>query len=72
MSYSVQLADVSQAVIAGGDKAIDWQTNNYEPVGGSQPDFQLVGKNLTVNAVFDDGTTDDIEAIPGTLVATCP
>jgi hypothetical protein len=40
--------------------------------GSSDIDFQVDGKNVTVDAVFNDDTTDEMETIPGTLTAICP
>lgn len=40
-------------------------------VGSAEFVVQIVGDQVTVDASFDDSTTDEIEAIPGTLEATC-
>ena len=40
-------------------------------VGGPEFVVQVDGDTATVSASFDDGTTDEIEAIPGTLEAMC-
>lgn len=40
-------------------------------VGASGFVIQIDGNTVTVEASFDDGTTDERESIPGTLEATC-
>ena len=40
-------------------------------LGSAEFVIQIVGDQVTVDAAFDDTTTDGIEAIPGTLEATC-
>ncbi len=40
-------------------------------VGASSFVIQVDGNTVTVEASFDDGTTDERESIPGTLEATC-
>lgn len=40
-------------------------------IGGPEFVIQVDGDQVTAEAFFDDGTTDEIEAIPGTLEATC-
>lgn len=50
--------------------SVDWSSISGFGIGDL--DFQVDGKNVAVSAAFNDGTTDDIETIPGTLVATCP
>jgi hypothetical protein len=53
--------------------SVSWSANTFELFGGSVPELEIDGKNVTINAVFDDGLTEDeMEAIPGTLVANCP
>ncbi len=37
-----------------------------------ETDIQVNGKNVTVEAAFDDDRTDEIESVSGTLTATCP
>lgn len=53
--------------------SVSWADNSLEIFGGSTPELNIDGKNVTINAVFDDNLTEDeTEAIPGTLVASCP
>ena len=40
--------------------------------GASQIAFTIDGKSVNVQADFDDNTTDEIEALPGTLAMICP
>lgn len=40
--------------------------------GGPEEFVEVNGKEITSTALFVDGTTDDLEPIEGTLVATCP
>ena len=50
--------------------SVDWSSISGFSI--AELDFQVDGKNVAVSAAFNDGTTDDIETVPGTLVATCP
>lgn len=53
--------------------SVAWGLNKQEVFGGSLPDLQIDGKNVTIEGVFDDGLTDgEFEAVPGTFVASCP
>jgi hypothetical protein len=50
-----------------------WLSFSQEVLGGSPPTLQIDGKNVTIEAVFDDNTTDgEFESVPGTLTAECP
>ncbi len=40
-------------------------------MGGVDFVIQIDGDKVRVEASFDDGTTDELESIPGTLEATC-
>lgn len=40
--------------------------------GGPEEFVEVNGKAITSTALFVDGTTDDLEPIEGTLLATCP
>ncbi len=73
-SMSPENLDVSLEDIDDFDNpSVSWSTNGIEALGGSTPDLQIDGKNVTINAVFDDNLTEsDFETIPGTLVASCP
>jgi hypothetical protein len=69
VSYNVSLADIEDFA----NPSIHWQTNNEEFMGGSMPTFELDGKNLSVEGVFDDVLTEnEAETVPGSLEATCP
>jgi hypothetical protein len=48
------------------------QWTSISGFGTVELDFQVDGKNVTVDAAFDDGRTDEIETIAGALIATCP
>ena len=50
--------------------SVDWSSISGFSI--AELDFQVDGKNVAVSAAFNDGTTDDIETVPGTLIATCP
>ena len=52
--------------------SVSWSSISGILAGGAETDFQVDGDNVSVDAAFDDGTTDDIETVPGTLTATCP
>jgi hypothetical protein len=53
--------------------SVSWGLNKQEVFGGSLPDLQIDGKNVTIEGVFDDGLTEnEFEAVPGTFVASCP
>ncbi|HUG94067.1 MAG TPA: hypothetical protein VML55_24770, partial [Planctomycetaceae bacterium] len=53
--------------------SISWNTNSFEALGGQTPTLNIDGKNVRIEATFDDGLTElDIEAIPGSLEANCP
>jgi hypothetical protein len=68
-NLSVTLDDVDDFQ----NPSVSWSANTFELFGGSVPELEIDGKNVTINAVFDDGLTEDeMEAIPGTLVANCP
>lgn len=41
-----------------------------EAIGGFE--LQIDGKNISAEASFDDGTTDEIESVAGTFEGTCP
>ena len=50
--------------------SLDWSSISGFSI--AELDFQVSGKNVTVAAAFNDGRTDEIETVPGTLTATCP
>jgi hypothetical protein len=69
VTYGVTLDDVEDFE----NPSVGWTTNTEEFFGGSEPDFRVDGKDVTVEAVFNNSLTEDeSEAIPGTLTATCP
>jgi hypothetical protein len=65
--HSVTLNDVQDFE----NPSIGWEAASGF-VGASQIAFTIDGKSVSVEADFDDNTTDAIEALPGTLAMTCP
>jgi hypothetical protein len=69
VGYEVFLSDIDNP----RDPAVKWSsTSGGGPFGGSGGlSIKIDGDDLTVEGDFDDELTDEREAVPGTLVATC-
>ena len=65
--YSVSLNDVEDFQ----NPVIAWSSLGGL-LGPSETVFEIDGKNASVEAVFDNELTEEIEEIPGSLVITCP
>ena len=54
------------------DPTVAWETVEGPLADGAMTVITIDGKQISGQGAFDDGTTDDIETVPGTLEVTCP
>ncbi|MGD8861975.1 MAG: hypothetical protein PVI30_18335 [Myxococcales bacterium] len=54
------------------DPTVAWEDVEGPLANGAMTVITIDGKQITGEAVFDDGTTDAIETVTGTLEVTCP
>lgn len=68
--YELTLNDISDFE----NPSVSWSSDNRELIPGTGSGDAVVhidGNHLTAEGNFDDGRTDEIEKVPGTLDATC-
>ncbi|HUF54879.1 MAG TPA: hypothetical protein VMR52_14105 [Dehalococcoidia bacterium] len=68
VSHNISFNDVEDFE----NPSVAWSDVSSLLTGGTETVLTVDGKNVTGEGVFDDGTTDEIEMIPGTLEVQCP
>lgn len=68
VSHNISFTDIEDFA----NPSVDWQTVPGALAGGTETKLTIDGKRITGVGAFDDGTTEEFEAIEGTLEVDCP
>lgn len=68
VSHNITIDDVEDFE----NPSVSWESLGGLASGGEPAVLTINGKSITGQGLFDDGTTDELEKVPGTLEVRCP